>query len=84
MPAPDVLVIGGGVVGTATAYLLARGGARVTVVDAGLIVLGSHGRSRMTDVLIGSVAQAVAAHARRPVLIVHRSPTDFDKGDASS
>ncbi len=37
MPVPDVLVVGGGVVGTATAYLLARGGARVTVVDAGLV-----------------------------------------------
>ncbi|MBV9354089.1 MAG: FAD-dependent oxidoreductase [Chloroflexi bacterium] len=37
MPSPDVLVVGGGVVGTATAYLLARDGARVTVVDAGLV-----------------------------------------------
>jgi nucleotide-binding universal stress UspA family protein len=37
-----------------------------------LIVLGSHGRSGLADVLIGSVAEAVAAHSRRPVLIVHR------------
>ncbi len=37
MPTPDVLVVGGGVVGTAAAYLLARGGARVTLVDAGLV-----------------------------------------------
>jgi nucleotide-binding universal stress UspA family protein len=37
-----------------------------------LIVLGSHGRSGLADVLIGSVAEAVVAHSRRPVLIVHR------------
>ena len=40
--------------------------------DAKLIVLGSHGRSELAGVLIGSVAQAVAAHSRRAVLIVHR------------
>lgn len=40
--------------------------------DASLIVLGSHGHSGFAGVLIGSVAQAVAAHSRRSVLIVHR------------
>jgi nucleotide-binding universal stress UspA family protein len=40
--------------------------------DASLIVLGSHGRSGVAGVLIGSVAEAVAAHSRRSVLIVHR------------
>jgi nucleotide-binding universal stress UspA family protein len=40
--------------------------------DSTLIVLGSHGRSGLADVLIGSVAQAVGAHSRRPVLVVHR------------
>jgi nucleotide-binding universal stress UspA family protein len=40
--------------------------------DARLIVLGSHGRSRLAGVLVGSVAAAVAAHSRRSVLIVHR------------
>lgn len=39
---------------------------------AGLIVLGSHGRSGLSSVLVGSVAGAVAAHSRRSVLIVHR------------
>jgi nucleotide-binding universal stress UspA family protein len=41
--------------------------------DARLIVLGSHGRSGVAGVLVGSVAGAVAAHSRRSVLIVHRS-----------
>lgn len=39
--------------------------------DASVIVLGSHGRHGFTSVLIGSVAGAVAAHARRAVLIAH-------------
>ena len=32
-PSPDVVVIGGGIVGCATAYYLARAGARVTIVE---------------------------------------------------
>ena len=39
--------------------------------DASLIVFGSHGRTGLSEVLLGSVAGAVAAHSRRPVLIVH-------------
>jgi nucleotide-binding universal stress UspA family protein len=40
--------------------------------ESSLVVLGSHGRSKLADVLIGSVAEAVVAHSRRPVLVVHR------------
>lgn len=40
--------------------------------DASLIVLGSHGKSGLTGVFLGSVASAVAAHSGRTVLIVHK------------
>ena len=40
--------------------------------DASLIVLGSHGKSGLAGVFLGSVAAAVAAHSGRTVLIVHR------------
>jgi nucleotide-binding universal stress UspA family protein len=39
--------------------------------NASLIVLGSHGHTGLSDVLVGSVAAAVASHSRRSVLIVH-------------
>jgi nucleotide-binding universal stress UspA family protein len=38
-------------------------------VDAGMIVLGSHGRGRVGSAIMGSVATAVAQHAHLPVMI---------------
>ena len=40
--------------------------------DASLIALGSHGKSGLTGMFLGSVAGDVAAHSGRTVLIVHR------------
>jgi nucleotide-binding universal stress UspA family protein len=39
--------------------------------DASVIVIGSHGRSGIKEVLLGSVAGAVASHSKRAVLISH-------------
>ena len=41
-------------------------------LDASMIVLGSHGKSGLTGIFVGSVAAAVAEHSGRTVLIVHR------------
>jgi nucleotide-binding universal stress UspA family protein len=38
---------------------------------ASIIVMGSHGRSGIELMLLGSVAAAVARHTSRPVLIAH-------------
>jgi nucleotide-binding universal stress UspA family protein len=37
--------------------------------DAAIVVVGSHGRTGLSYVLMGSVATAVAHHSKRPVLI---------------
>lgn len=39
--------------------------------DSSVIVLGSHGRSGLTGMIVGSVAGAVADHSKRTVLIAH-------------
>jgi nucleotide-binding universal stress UspA family protein len=39
--------------------------------DASILVMGSHGRTGIGLVLMGSVAAAVTRHTERPVLIVH-------------
>jgi nucleotide-binding universal stress UspA family protein len=38
-------------------------------IDAGMIVLGSHGRGSVGSAVLGSVATAVNQHARLPVMI---------------
>lgn len=39
-------------------------------MQADLIVIGSHGRSGLEKLVLGSVAQAVLSHTRLPVLVV--------------
>ncbi len=39
-------------------------------MEADLIVMGSHGRSGLEKLVLGSVTQAVLSHSRLPVLVV--------------
>jgi nucleotide-binding universal stress UspA family protein len=41
-----------------------------TSLQADLIVMGSHGRSGLEKLVLGSVAQAVLSHIKLPVLVV--------------
>jgi nucleotide-binding universal stress UspA family protein len=43
--------------------------------DAGIVVMGSHGRTGIGVVLLGSTAAATARHTKRPVLIAHAGAT---------
>ena len=59
---------------------IAEGDARTAIVDAAdewkadLIVVGSHGRTGLTRLMLGSVAQSVVAHAHCSVEVVrHRA-----------
>ena len=45
--------------------------------DADLIVMGSHGRSGLSHILIGSVAEKVTRKAPCPVFIVKAKDTQF-------
>ena len=40
--------------------------------NAGIVVMGSHGRTGISRALMGSVATTAASHTDRPVLIAHR------------
>jgi universal stress protein A len=44
--------------------------------DCDLVVMGSHGRSALTHLLVGSVAEYVLRHARSPVLTVRDHAPD--------
>jgi nucleotide-binding universal stress UspA family protein len=46
--------------------------------DASIVVMGSHGRTGINLVLMGSVAAAVVRHTERPTLIVHAPPGERD------
>lgn len=50
----------------------------VDELDAGLVVVGSHGRTGLTRIVLGSVAERVARMAKCPVLIV-KLPTAKEK-----
>jgi nucleotide-binding universal stress UspA family protein len=39
-------------------------------LQADLIVMGSHGRSGLEKLMLGSVAHAVLSHTKLPVLVV--------------
>lgn len=43
LQAPDVLVVGGGIIGLATAYFLAERGAQVQLIEAGTLASGASG-----------------------------------------
>ena len=64
---------------TSTSSAVSPGDARQTILDqasawgADLIVLGSHGRTGVTRVLLGSVSDSVARHAPCSVMIVRGS-----------
>jgi|SRR5215204_1951634 len=64
--------------GTVTQAYVRKGGAAVGIValaeeiDAGLIVVGSRGWSRLRRALIGSVSESVVQHAHCPVMVVRK------------
>ena len=39
--------------------------------DADIVVMGSHGRTGLPHLLLGSVAERVTSHTSRPVMIAH-------------
>src|SRR2546422_4867988 len=67
---PDVIVVGGGIIGCATAFELAQGGARVTLVERGELVAGASGRNHglllapLDPVLVPMAAASTALYER--------------------
>jgi len=51
--------------------------------DFDLIVMGTHGRTGISHVLLGSVAEKVVRHARCPVLTIRASGADLPAQDAA-
>jgi universal stress protein A len=44
--------------------------------QADLIIMGSHGRTGLSHVVLGSVAERVVRHATCPVLVARRPPPE--------
>jgi len=54
---------------------------RADAVDAGLVVMATHGRGALTRAWLGSVADGFVRHAHQPVLIVRPSDGDDPPDD---
>ncbi len=64
---PDVLVVGGGIIGLATAYFLAERGASVQLIEAGAIATGA--------VAAASITREESGPTTRDL----RTPPDFSR-----
>jgi nucleotide-binding universal stress UspA family protein len=49
-------------------------------IGAGLIIMGSHGSSRLRRALIGSVSESVVRHARCPVWVMRKERPEEEVG----
>jgi universal stress protein A len=69
--------------------MVRRGSAQIEIIDAAkelgsdLIVLGSHGRTGVERLLMGSTVEKVVRHAGCPILIVRPHEHDFITGSST-
>lgn len=77
---PDVVVVGAGVVGAATAYALTEAGARVTVLDGGQVAGGTSGATFAVDITRVKTPRALfdlsVASAREHTSLQRGGPMD--------
>lgn len=70
--------------------MIRKGSAQVEIIDAArelgsdLIILGSHGRTGVERLLMGSTVEKVVRHAGCPILIVRPHEHDFITDDATA